>query len=178
MRPVFVVALLGTALSTNPAGAQSPKDQPASGAAEQKAESHSKPPGWLFENGPEPKSAAARREALAQRDKAKTASAAESASPRPPAPASPTPAPLVPTVQKAPPGPPQRNLTGEEFKLIRVGSTEKEVLAALGPPSSKVVVPDDDGHLRERLQYWQKDSPLGTVRLDNGRVVEIETKQK
>ena len=68
--------------------------------------------------------------------------------------------------------------TGEEFALIRVGSTEKEVLAVLGPPSSQVVVPDDDGHLRESLQYWVKGSPMGTVRLDNGRVVQIETKPK
>jgi hypothetical protein len=81
-------------------------------------------------------------------------------------------------VQAVPPGPPQKNLTGEEFALIRVGSTEKEVLAVLGPPSSQVVVPDDDGHLRESLQYWVKGSPMGTVRLDNGRVVQIETKPK
>jgi hypothetical protein len=41
-----------------------------------------------------------------------------------------------------------------------------------------VVVPDDDGHLREALQYWVKGNPMGTVRLDNGQVVEIETKLK
>jgi hypothetical protein len=81
-------------------------------------------------------------------------------------------------VQAVPPGPPQKNLTGEEFGLIRVGSTEKEILAVLGPPSSRVVVPDDDGHLRESFQYWVKGNPMGTVRLDNGRVVQIETKPK
>jgi hypothetical protein len=81
-------------------------------------------------------------------------------------------------VQAVPPGPPQKNLTGEEFGLIHVGSTVKEVLAVLGPPSSRVVVPDDDGHLRESFQYWAKGAPLGTVRLDNARVVQIETKPK
>ena len=98
----------------------------------------------------------------------------------PPTPTPPAPPPVsaLPTVQAVPPGPPQKNLTGEEFRLIRVGSTVKEVLAVLGPPSSRVVVPDDDGHLRESLQYWVKGAPMGTVRLDNGRVVQIETRPK
>jgi hypothetical protein len=178
MRPVFAVALLGTTLSTNPVTAQSSTDKPASDAAEKKAETHSKPPGWLFENGPEPKSEAARREALARRDRAKTAPSAESTEPPTPRPAAPSPAPIVPTVQAVPPGPPQKNLTGAEFSQIRVGSSEKEVLTVLGPASSKVVVPDDDGHMRETLQYWVKGVPMGTVRLDNGHVFQIETKQK
>jgi hypothetical protein len=182
MRPVFVVALLGTALSTNPVAAQSSTDKTSSDEAEQRdAEIHSRPPGWLFENGPEPKSAAARREALARRDRAKTTPSAEAAGstePATPRPAPPPPAPLVPTVQAVPPGPPQKNLTGAEFSQIHVGSSEKEVLTVLGPASSKVVVPDDDGHLRESLQYWVKGVPMGTVRLDNGHVVQIETKQK
>jgi hypothetical protein len=60
--------------------------------------------------------------------------------------------------------------------LVHFGSTAKEVLAVLGPPSSRVVVPDDDGHMRESFQYWVKGNPMGTVRLDNGRVIEIETR--
>jgi hypothetical protein len=107
---------------------------------------------------------------------AKDSTAAKQPAPVPPPPA--PAAPSIPTVQAVPPGPPQKNLTGEEFALIREGSTEKEVLAVLGPPSSQVVVPDDDGHLRETFQYWAKGSPMGTVRLDNGRVVQIETKSK
>jgi hypothetical protein len=59
-----------------------------------------------------------------------------------------------------------------------MGSTVKEVLQILGPPSSRVVVPDDDGHLRETFQYWVKGRPMGTVRLDNGRVIQIETQAK
>jgi hypothetical protein len=81
-------------------------------------------------------------------------------------------------VQPVPPGFPQKHLTGEEFGLIGVGSTAEDVLEALGPPSSRVVVPDDDGHLRESLQYWAKGIAIGTVRLDNGRVVQIETSRK
>jgi hypothetical protein len=91
--------------------------------------------------------------------------------------AQPRPAPpVLATVQAVPAGPPPKNLTGDEFRLVHVGSTMKEVLAVLGPPSSRVVVPDDDGHLRESFQYWVKGTPMGTVRLDNGRVVQIETK--
>ena len=178
MRPVFAVALLGTTLSTNPVAAQSATDKPAPDTKEKAAENHSKPPGWLYENGPEPKTEAERREILARRDHAKTASSPDSSEPATPRAAAPAPAPLQPTVQAVPPGPPQKNLTGAEFSQIHTGSSEKEVLTVLGPPSSKVVVPDDDGHMRETLQYWVKGVPMGTVRLDNGRVIQIETKQK
>ncbi len=87
-------------------------------------------------------------------------------------------APVVPTVQPAPPGPPQKDLTGDEFGSIHEGSTAKEVLALLGPPSSRVVVPEDDGRLRETFQYWVKGVPTATIRLDNGKVVQIVTKPK
>jgi hypothetical protein len=79
-------------------------------------------------------------------------------------------------VQAVPPGPPQKRLTGQEFGLIQIGASAKQVLEVLGPPSSRVTIPDDDGHLRESLQYWVKGRPMGTVRLDNGRVVQIETR--
>jgi hypothetical protein len=175
MRPLIVVALLGTTLSVRPAAGQSSPAQPASGTEESKrAESHASHNDALFENGPiRPNALAeAHRNAALRKPTAGETAPAPPASPAPPAP------PPLPTVQAVPPGPPQKNLTGEEFALIRVGSTEKEVLAVLGPPSSQVVVPDDDGHLRESLQYWVKGSPMGTVRLDNGRVVQIETKLK
>jgi hypothetical protein len=86
--------------------------------------------------------------------------------------------PVLSMVRAVPPGPPQKNLTGEKFALIYIGSTKKEMLRVLGPPSSRVVVPDDDGHLPESLQRWVKGSPMGTVRLDSGRVVQIETRPK
>lgn len=83
---------------------------------------------------------------------------------------------VAPTVQAAPPGPPQKNLTGREFTRIRVGATAKDVLTVLGPPASRVVVPDDDDHLRETLQYRVNGVPAATIRLDNGRVVQIDAK--
>jgi|SRR5580698_1237371 hypothetical protein len=180
MRPVIFVALLGTTLSTNPATAQSSSGQATSGTAESKPQPKRKNTGTsltdaLTENAPERPNALAESRGTAHRESKEDAAGESSAATQ--AASAPAPAPL-PTVQAVPPGPPQKNLTGEEFGLIHVGSTQKEVLAVLGPPSSKVVVPDDDGHLRETLQYWVKGKPLGTVRLDNGRVIQIETKPK
>jgi len=173
MRPVLFSALLATALSVNPAVAQSSSAQAGSEPAQSKgAETQSGHHGWLFENGPEPKNLKVFHPGTSHRTPVEAAPDSKSAPPPPHAPAA------VPTVQAVPPGPPQKDLTGAEFSLIHVGSAEKEVLTALGPPSSHVVVPDDDGHLRETMQYWVKGSPMGTVRLDNGRVVQIETKQK
>jgi len=173
MRPVIVVALLGTSLSISPGRAQVSSE---SNAQAPKRRHSSSATASLTENGPERPNALeeAHREAAQRKSHAETSPESARSTQPPPAP----PAPALPTVQAVPPGPPQKNLTGEEFGLIRVGSTEKEILAVLGPPSSRVVVPDDDGHLRESFQYWVKGNPMGTVRLDNGRVVQIETKPK
>ena len=63
--------------------------------------------------------------------------------------------------------------TAEELASIKVGATEKDLLAALGAPASRVTIPEE-GHLLEICQYWAKGKPLGTVRLDNGQVVTVE----
>jgi len=64
----------------------------------------------------------------------------------------------------------------EEIAAIQVGATSNELQAALGAPESRVSIPDDDGHLLEICQYWSKGQALGTVRLDNGRVVSVQTR--
>jgi hypothetical protein len=66
--------------------------------------------------------------------------------------------------------------TVEDLANIKVGTTEEELFTALGQPSSRVSVPDDDGHLRESCQYWANGRQLGTIRLDNGQVVTVETR--
>jgi hypothetical protein len=177
MRPVTFVALLGTTLSGDFASAQTAPEQRAANPAE----SQKKPPGTkgtdaLTENGPgRPNALAEARREAAERK----AVEAEPLAVAPSAAAQPAPAmPVQPMVEAVAPGPPQKNLTGEEFGLIHEGSTAADVLTVLGPPSSRVVIPDDDGHLRESLQYWVKGNPMGTVRLDNGRVVQIETKAR
>lgn len=171
MRLVLVTAVVGTALSVSLVQAQN-----ASGQKSLKKQHPSSAMDGLFENGPERPHALVDvgRESAERKAKAEKSADASAAAETPAAP----PAPVIPSVQAVPPGPPQKNLSGEEFRLIRVGSAEKEVLAVLGPPSSRVVVPDDDGHLRESLQYWVKGSPMGTVRLDNGHVIQIETQAK
>jgi hypothetical protein len=175
MRPVFFLGLLGSALSVSPAVAQSSTDPAAATPAKSTAapESTGGHHAWLFENGPEPRNHTIVRPATGRKTQ-------DEAAPSAPAPESKpqVAAPIVPTVQAVAPGPPQKNLTGDEFKLIHQGSTKKQVLEILGPPSSLVAVPDDDDHLRETLQYWVKGAPMATVRLDDGRVVEIETRAK
>ena len=96
--------------------------------------------------------------------------------------ATPPPVPSVPSVPLVAPAPPvefaAKEVTAEELSRIRIGASEREVLTALGTPSSRIAVPDDDGHLRKTYQYWAKGSPVGTVRLDNGYVVKIEVRQR
>ena len=65
--------------------------------------------------------------------------------------------------------------TAEELASIQVGASEKELFTTLGQPESKVTIPDD-GHLVEICQYWSKGKQLGTVRLDNGQVVNVESR--
>lgn len=72
--------------------------------------------------------------------------------------------------------PPVKEATLEEFASIKAGTSDKDMVALLGPPSSRVSVPDDDGHLRESCQYWAKGKPIGTIRLDNGQVVSVEVR--
>lgn len=71
--------------------------------------------------------------------------------------------------------PPRKEPTAEELAGIQVGATEQELFSALGQPESKVTIPDD-GHLVQICQYWSKGKQLGTVRLDNGQVVNVESR--
>jgi hypothetical protein len=74
------------------------------------------------------------------------------------------------------PEPVRAEPTAEEFATIQVGANEQDVISKLGKPESKVTIPDDDGHLLEICQYWSKGKQLGTVRLDNGQVVNVESR--
>jgi hypothetical protein len=64
--------------------------------------------------------------------------------------------------------------TAEDLANVKVGTTADDLFTALGQPSSRVIIPDDDGHLREICQYWANGRVLGTVRLDNGQVATVE----
>jgi hypothetical protein len=84
----------------------------------------------------------------------------------------PIPAPITPLVVE----PVVKEPSLEEVAAVQVGATANELEAALGAPESRVSIPDDDGHLLEICQYWAKGQPLGTVRLDNGHVVSVQTR--
>jgi hypothetical protein len=84
-------------------------------------------------------------------------------------------APITPLVVE-PVVPVAKEPSVEEIAAVKVGATSHELEAALGAPESRVSIPDDDGHLLEICQYWSKGQPLGTVRLDNGRVVSVQTR--
>lgn len=180
MRSVVVTAILGSALSLSIVEGQNTSAQPSAGAPAQPAASDS----GAKEAKPKARHGRALTlpeitEATAAEQRAIEGDDDEDSAPPAAAPAkAPAPTPVIPTVQAAAPGPAQKNLTGSEFALIHVGSTAKEVLNILGPPSSRVVVPDDDDHLRETLQYWIKGAPAATIRLDNGHVAQIETRPR
>jgi hypothetical protein len=72
--------------------------------------------------------------------------------------------------------PPVKQATAEELALIKIGTTEKELIAALGLPTSRITIPDE-GHMLETYQYRANGKPLATIRLDNGQVVTIEPSQ-
>jgi len=82
---------------------------------------------------------------------------------------------FAPSIE-APIAPVVKEPTVEEIAAVQVGATSIELQAALGAPESRVSIPDDDGHLLEICQYWSKGQALGTVRLDNGRVVSVQTR--
>jgi hypothetical protein len=81
-------------------------------------------------------------------------------------------APIVPV---AAPEPVVKEPTLAQVASIQVGATSSEVREALGAPESKVSIPGDDGHMLEICQYWAKGEQIGTVRLDNGHVVSVQT---
>lgn len=171
MRPVLLVSLIGGFFCAGMLNAQS--QQEAGGTAVHQKRPTTRATDSLFENAPD------RPHALEQeqRDSAERKKSEKAAKPEAEAPVLQR-APAIPTVQAVPPGPPQKNLKGDEFSRLHVGETVKDVLSVLGPPSSRLAIPDDDGHLRETLQYWVNGAPAATIRVQDGRVVQIETKQR
>ena len=71
--------------------------------------------------------------------------------------------------------PARKEPTVQELAAVKVGATANEVLAVLGPPESRVTIPDE-GHMLEICQYWARGKQLGTIRLDNGQVVTVDAK--
>jgi hypothetical protein len=70
-----------------------------------------------------------------------------------------------------------KEVTQADIAKVKTGFTSKEVAALLGPPASRVAIPEDDGRLRETLQFWGAGKLQGIVRLENGRVVTVEPRK-
>jgi hypothetical protein len=83
--------------------------------------------------------------------------------------------PVIPEIAPVVAAPVIKEPTVEEVASIKVGATASELRSTLGAPESRVSIPGDDGHLLEICQYWAKGEPLGTIRLDNGLVVSVQT---
>jgi hypothetical protein len=62
----------------------------------------------------------------------------------------------------------------EDIASVKVGASSSDLRETLGTAESTVSIPGDDGHLLEIRQYWAKGEPVGTIRLDNGRVVSVQ----
>jgi hypothetical protein len=80
------------------------------------------------------------------------------------------------TIVPVEPPPTVKQATVEELALIKIGTSEKDLVEALGRPHSRITIPEE-GHMLETLQYRANGKPLGTIRLDNGQVVTIEPVQ-
>ena len=71
-----------------------------------------------------------------------------------------------------PPEPAERVLAPADFDQIKIGEAGEQVVAALGPAASRIIIPED-GHLLEILSYRSRGESVGTVRLDNGQVASV-----
>ena len=168
MRPLYLSIVSSAALLLGGAFAQSSSTEKAA-----KADPSTKVSPMIFEQGPPPPRPVKPPpvEATAPVEKAQKMPEAP-----PPAPAEPT-APSAPTVTvervDAPPLE-LKEVTAQDLARVKVGSSEKELKAILGPPASRVMIPDDDGRLNETLQFWGNGKLQAIVRLENGKVVSVE----
>lgn len=83
---------------------------------------------------------------------------------------------IVPGVPPAMVPEPVKEPSLAQVASVKIGTTEQDLFTMLGKPASQVIVPDDDGHLRESCQYWNSGRQLGTIRLQDGQVVKVEVR--
>jgi len=75
---------------------------------------------------------------------------------------------LTPVAAPAPKEPALQDLLN-----VQIGSKEQDCIAALGAPSSRISIPEE-GHMTELLRFTAQGRLLGTIRLDNGQVVNVQ----
>jgi hypothetical protein len=59
------------------------------------------------------------------------------------------------------------------LKSIKPGVSRKDVVSKLGPPTDRIQMADESGHLAEVMHYVTPASDLGTVRMSDGVVTEV-----
>ena len=69
--------------------------------------------------------------------------------------------------------PPPKEPALQDLLNVQIGSKEQDCIAALGAPSSRISIPEE-GHMTELLRFTAKGRLLGTIRLDNGQVVNVQ----
>ncbi len=78
----------------------------------------------------------------------------------------------APVVYRAPEQP-RRNLTKQDLKTVDEGASRKQVLAHLGPPAARVLIPEE-GRLREIYSFTGRGKHLGWVQLTDGTVSSVK----
>ncbi len=152
-----------TASLPSPAAAPAPKPAPA-----RKAAPAAKIASVRAASRPAVKREVKREEPVSVPDPPALHSAAviKAAPPEPPPPPVFQPAPI-------PPPPPPPEVTADTLKSIAPGETRDDVLR-LGPPSTRITMFGEDGHLVEIYTYMTKNTMLGVVRLNDGEVSKVE----
>ena len=79
---------------------------------------------------------------------------------------------LMPETQAVESEPGRPAPTAEDIAKVKPGTSREELLAALGKPSSRVMVPSDGG-LLEIYSYLSQDGAAGSVRLTDGAVSSV-----
>lgn len=75
-------------------------------------------------------------------------------------------------VAAAPVLPPPPEMSREELKTVSAGMSRAEILK-MGAPASKITM-FENGHLSETYSYRQQGQKVGTVRLTDGAVADVE----
>ena len=76
------------------------------------------------------------------------------------------------TYAKMPPAPLMPEVLPEVFRQVKLGLKREDLLASVGTPSSKIIIPDG-ARMVEIYRYRANGETLGAVRLVDGKVSEV-----
>ena len=81
---------------------------------------------------------------------------------------------IAPLVRYAtmPPAPLLPEVVPDKFRQVQLGLKREELLAQLGTPSSKIMIPEDN-QMVEVYRYRANGASLGSIRLVDGKVTEV-----